>query len=343
MLFLAGQPAILYQLPLFQCTAHIWLSRVLRMCRPTGSAGANYDVFLSHSGAQDDGEVKRMLDYVRKDLDRLPPRRRRAFLDEASLDYGNAQAAMKTSLQGAAVGAYPFFHRLINAEALAGARLHTTGLHIHRLDRVACVCAWTTMHPQCIPNAAVALPEQQLLATSMSDACRGRSAGVVVLSADFVRGNWCMWELGLLMDRQVQQDAQHDAGRVVPAAERQIVIPYFWDLKPSDFSRIAQQYRENQFSPREHEERPTKETLELWATHIDKLCSLSGPRGGRLHSDQVGAPCCGAVMSCEASSSPALTLLAHQSDAQWCIALRMTVHMCISYCGVIADKLKAAR
>jgi hypothetical protein len=47
------------------------------MRRQTGSAGANYDVFLSHSGAQDSGEVKRMLDSVRKDLNRLPPARRR--------------------------------------------------------------------------------------------------------------------------------------------------------------------------------------------------------------------------------------------------------------------------
>jgi hypothetical protein len=128
-------------------------------------------------------------------------------------------------------------------------------------------------------------------------------AGVVVLSKEFVRGSWCMWELGLLMDRQVQQDEQRAAGVVVPDADRQIVVPYFWDLEIADFGRIAQQYRENKFEVRGHEKRPTEETLQLWAGYIDKLCSLTGQR-----SDQVGAASCGAVDLCEACCPAALLL-----------------------------------
>lgn len=66
-----------------------------------------HDVFLSHSGSEDGGLVKMVLDFVRRELDGLQPPRQRTFLDEHSLSHGPADVAVERALRNCAVGASP--------------------------------------------------------------------------------------------------------------------------------------------------------------------------------------------------------------------------------------------
>ena len=66
-------------------------------------SGEGYEVFLSHAGA--DGNTKMMLSYAQAKINELPMARKRAFLDETSLQAGLFSDAIHSALQSAIIGA----------------------------------------------------------------------------------------------------------------------------------------------------------------------------------------------------------------------------------------------
>lgn len=91
------------------------------------------------------------------------------------------------------------------------------------------------------------------------------AAVVVVLSRDFVTKKWPMWELGIALERQQQQDVQRSSF---------LMLPVLYDLTYEDAESLMHSVYAD---PRtwQDKQRPDEATLQKWAAWVKESLGVT--------------------------------------------------------------------
>ncbi|CAK8566892.1 unnamed protein product [Lathyrus sativus] len=99
------------------------------------------------------------------------------------------------------------------------------------------------------------------ISPALNEAIEGSDASIVIFSKDYASSKWCLNELVKILECKRDR--------------RQIVIPVFYDIEPSDVRNQTGTYRQS-FEKHERDLRHNKDKLQKWKDALFEAANLSG-------------------------------------------------------------------